>query len=114
MSLYANKLVTRKTQGVRGAELVAPLPDHGERRRDSEIEFKSPKASDTDNLSYQMNHPEESLNDGVQGASRLANTSMLGGGGNGMLGTTQGQRTFRPSSMNHFIWLFIYILHNKL
>ena len=35
--LYANKLVTRKTQGVRGLELLAPLPDHGGRRRDQRL-----------------------------------------------------------------------------
>lgn len=35
--LYANQLVTRKTQRVRGLELVAPLPDHGGERRDQRL-----------------------------------------------------------------------------
>ena len=62
-----------------------------------------------------MNHPEESLNDGVQGASRLANTSMclvveVTDAGD----YTGTEDPLGRHPMNHFIWLFIYILHNKL
>lgn len=58
---------------------------------------QSPKANDTDNLSYWMNHPEEPLSNGVQGASKLANTSLCLGEGNGCWGLHGDRRPFRPS-----------------